>query len=227
MVRKRPPVRPRLALLASDLVALTLCLSAALYLVHQPTSASVDSALLANIVLSLPLLIVVVIALGLNNLYSKAPGQVLKSSFTELHDIVYGLGIAGCAVLGIDHLFGSFERRATLEPVTIVVALLLAVVAIPAGRAVSRAVLRAVKTEQCRVLIVGSGMMAGHLRRYLSWDPRITVVGCVDDDPAPGTDVIGSIEDLPQLVEDLDIHQVMVGFSKTHPADASNSDCSR
>ena len=64
VVRKRPPVRPRLALLASDLVALTLCLSAALYLVHQPTSASVDSALLANIVLSLPLLIVVVIALA-------------------------------------------------------------------------------------------------------------------------------------------------------------------
>ena len=82
------------------------------------------SALLANVVLCLPLLGVVVIALALNNLYSKAPGQVLKSSFTELHDIVYGLGIVGCAVLGIDHLFGSFQRQATLEPVTIVVALL-------------------------------------------------------------------------------------------------------
>jgi len=30
-----------------------------------------------------------------------------------------------------------------------------------------------------------------HLRRYLSWDPRITVVGSVDDDPAPGTAVLG------------------------------------
>jgi exopolysaccharide biosynthesis polyprenyl glycosylphosphotransferase len=180
----------------------------------------VGSALFANIALSLPLLIVVVAAFALNNLYSKAPGQLLKSSFTELHDIVYGLGIAGCVVLGIDHLLGSLERQATLEPVTIVVALLLAVILVPIGRIVSRAVLRAVKAEQCRVLIVGSGMMASHLRRYLSWDPRITVVGSVDDDPAPGTAVLGTIEDLPQLVEDLDIHQVMVGFSRTHPADA-------
>jgi exopolysaccharide biosynthesis polyprenyl glycosylphosphotransferase len=202
------------------LVGLTLCLSAALYLIHQPGGGSVDAAVLANVVLSLPLLIVVVVALALNNLYSKAPGQVLKSSFTEMRDIVYGLGIAGCVVLGIDHLFGSLERQATLEPVTIVVALLFAVAVVPTGRAVSRAVLRAVKTEQCRVLIVGSGMMARHLLLYLSWDPRITVVGCVDDDPAPGTAVLGTIEDLPQLVEDLDIHQVMVGFSRTHPADA-------
>lgn len=218
--KRRPPFRPRLALVASDAVALTLCFSVALQIVHQPRNGSVGSALFANIALSLPLLIVVVAAFALNNLYSKAPGQLLKSSFTELHDIVYGLGIAGCVVLGIDHLLGSLERQATLEPVTIVVALLLAVILVPIGRIVSRAVLRAVKAEQCRVLIVGSGMMASHLRRYLSWDPRITVVGSVDDDPAPGTAVLGTIEDLPQLVEDLDIHQVMVGFSRTHPADA-------
>ena len=212
--------RPRLALVASDVVALAFCLAAALYLVHQAGSASVDAALLANIVLTLPLFAGVVIALALNNLYSKSPGQVLKSSFNELHDIVYGLGIAGCCVLGVDHLFGSLERQATLEPVTIVIALLFAVAFIPTGRAASRAILRTVKAEQCRVLVVGSGMMVRHLLRYLSWDPRITVVGCVDDDPAPGTSVLGTIEDLPQLVEDLDIHQVMVGFSRTHPADA-------
>jgi exopolysaccharide biosynthesis polyprenyl glycosylphosphotransferase len=212
--------RLQLALVASDLVALTLCLSAALYLIHQAGNGSVRSALLADAVLSLPLFVVVVIALALNNLYSKSPGQVLKSSFTELHDVIYGLGIAGCVALGIDHLFGSLERQATLEPVTIVVALLLAAAVIPAGRALTRAGLRAVKTEQCRVLIVGSGMMAGHLLRYLSWDPRITVVGCVDDDPAPGTAVLGTIEDLPRIVEEMDIHQVMVGFSRTHPAEA-------
>jgi len=74
-----------------------------------------DAAVLANVVLSLPLLIVVVVALALNNLYSKAPGQVLKSSFTELRDIVYGLGISGCVVLGIDQLFGPFERQATMK----------------------------------------------------------------------------------------------------------------
>ena len=138
-----------------------------------------------------------------------------------MHDIIYGLGIAGCAVLGVDHLFGSLRGKATLdEPITIVVALLFAAVAIPAMRAISRAALRAVRVEQFRVLIVGSGMMARHLLRYLSWDPRITVVGCVDDNPAPGTAVLGTIEDLPQLVDELAVDQVMVGFSQTHPAEA-------
>ncbi|MGO9880755.1 MAG: sugar transferase [Acidimicrobiales bacterium] len=218
--KSRGRFRPQLALVASDVVGLAICLCLALYLVHQPGTGSVSSILVANVVLSLPLFVAVVTALALNNLYSKSPGQVLKSSFNELHDIVYGLGIAGCCVLGIDHLFGSLERQATLEPVTIVIALLIAVAAIPTGRAASRRALRAVKTEQCRVLIVGSGMMVRHLLRYMSWDPRITVVGCVDDDPAPGTAVLGSIEDLPRLVEELDIHQVMVGFSRTHPAEA-------
>ena len=216
----RASFRSRLALVASDMVALTLCLFAALYLVHQPGNDSPDSALLADVVLSLSLIAIVVVSFSFNSLYSKLPGQVLKSSFTELHDIVYSLGVAGCVILGIGHLFGSLQRQATLEPVTIVIALLFAVVVIPTGRAVSRAVLRAAKIGKCRVLIVGSGMMAGRLIRYLSWDPRITVVGCVDDDPAPGTAVLGTIEDLSQLVEDLDVDQVMVGFSRTHPAEA-------
>jgi exopolysaccharide biosynthesis polyprenyl glycosylphosphotransferase len=221
MPKGRARFGPRLALVASDLAALTLCLSGALYFVHQKSpSPRWDSVLFANVVLSLPLLAVVGISFALNNLYAKAPGQVLKSSFSELHDIIYGLGIAGCAVLGFDHLFGSLQREATLQPLTIVIALLFASVAIPVLRAVSRAALRAVKVEQFRVLIVGSGMMARHLLRYLSWDPRITVVGCVDDDPAPGTAVLGTIDDLPQLVEDLHVDQVMVGFSRTHPTEA-------
>jgi exopolysaccharide biosynthesis polyprenyl glycosylphosphotransferase len=221
MPKGRARFGPRLALVASDLIALTLCLSGALLLTHQKgTSSSQHQALLANVVLSLPLLVVVVLSFALNNLYAKAPGQVLRNSFTELHDIIYGLGIAGCAVLGLDHLFPTFRSEATLDDVTIVFALLFAAVAIPALRAISRAALRAVRVEQFRVLIVGSGMMARHLLRYLSWDPRITVVGCVDDNPAPGTAVLGTIEDLPQLVDELAVDQVMVGFSQTHPAEA-------
>ena len=209
---------PRLALLGTDLLALVACLYVAVEIVHQ--SGSGPHQTLANILLSLPLFVVVVISFSINNLYAKSPGQVLKNSFTELHDIVYALGVAGCVVLGIDHLFGSLEKQATLEPVTIVVALLLAAAAIPAARGLSRALLRLVAVEQFRVLIVGSGMMVRHLQRYLSWDARITVVGCVDDDPAPGTAVLGTIEDLPTLCEELDVDQVMVGFSRTHPQEA-------
>jgi exopolysaccharide biosynthesis polyprenyl glycosylphosphotransferase len=209
---------PRLALLFADLMALAACEYLALLIVQQPGSGPNRS--LANVLLSVPLLIIVVISLSINNGYATSPGQVLKNSFTELHDIVYALGVAGCAVLGIDHLFGSLEKQATLEPITIVVALLLAAAVIPAARGLSRALLKLVVVEQLRVLVVGSGMMVRYLLRYLSWDPRITIVGCVDDDPAPGTAVLGGIDDLSRLCDELVVDQVIVGFSRTHPQEA-------
>ena len=117
MPKGRAHFGPRLALVASDLAALTLCLSGALYLVHQKSpSTSWDSVLLANIVLSLPLLVVVGVSFALNNLYAKAPGQVLKSSFSELHDIIYGLGdrrLRGARRSTISS--ASLQRDATLE----------------------------------------------------------------------------------------------------------------
>jgi exopolysaccharide biosynthesis polyprenyl glycosylphosphotransferase len=209
---------PRMALLFSDLIALALCEYLALLIVQQ--NGSGPNRLLANILLSVPLFIIVVISLSINNGYATSPSQVLKNSFTELHDIVYALGVAGCVVLGIDHLFGSLERQATLEPITIVVALLLAAAALPTARGISRGLLRFVAVEQLRVLVVGSGMMARYLLRYLSWDPRITIVGCVDDDPAPGTAVLGGFDDLARLCDDMAVDQVIVGFSRTHPQEA-------
>lgn len=211
---------PRLALIGSDVLALVACEVAALFVVHQLGAEAIRSALLANVLLSIPLFFAALIAFLANGLYSKRPGQVLKNSFTEFRDIVYALGIAGVAALGIDHLAGSLEKQATLEPATIVVTLLFAAILIPAGRALTRRVLRAVSVEQIRVLIVGTGTMARHLTRYLSWDPRILVVGCVDDDPVPGASVLGTMNDLADLCDAYKIDQVMISFSRTHPADA-------
>ena len=59
-------------------------------------------------------------------------------SLIRLPYIVFDLGIGGCAVLGIDHLFGSLRGEATLEPLTLVVALSLAIVIVPTVRAVTR-----------------------------------------------------------------------------------------
>ena len=209
---------PRMALLFSDLVAIVLCEYLALLVVAQAGSGA--NRVLANVLLSIPLFIIVVVSLSINNAYATSPSQVLKNSFTELHDIVYALGVAGCLVLGIDHLFGSLERQATIEPITVVVTLLLAAAVLPAARGTTRGLLRFVAVEQLRVLVVGSGMMARYLLRYLSWDARITIVGCVDDDPAPGTSVLGGIDDLARLCEELSVDQVIVGFSRTHPQEA-------
>jgi exopolysaccharide biosynthesis polyprenyl glycosylphosphotransferase len=219
-LRRRARFGPRLALVLSDALVLTVCIVAAMNIPGATRPHVSGSRDFANVEFGALVVVVALVAFALNNLYSKSPGQVLKNSFTELHDVVYGLGIAGCVALAIHYWFWSAKNPLSILGVTVVVALLFAAVLVPIGRAVTRSALRVVRLEQFRVLIVGSGMMARHLERYLSWDSRIRVVGCVDDDPTPGTSVLGSIEDLPALVRDLHIDQVMVGFSRTHPAEA-------
>ncbi len=220
--RRRRRIGPRIVLMCSDLLVVGLCEVVALALIHKAPSEITSPNTWDNVVLGIPLPIVAVLAFSLNGLYKKWPQQLLTSSFTELRDTIYALALAGCVVLAINHfvtpMFG--DQNVTFVPDTIVAALLLAAVAVPVGRALVRLWLRAIGFEHCRVLIVGSGMMVRHLLRYLSWDPRITIVGCVDDDPAPGTAVLGRIDQLPAIVEELSVDEVLVSFSRTHPQDA-------
>jgi len=210
----------RLALLGSDIMVLAACELLALFVVHQGGSGTTRSIIFANALLSILLALVMVLCFLANGLYPAAPAHAFKSSFTELRDIGFALGVTGLVVLGIDHLAGSLAKQASLAPATIVGTLLLASIAIPSGRIITRRILRAVSDEKLRVLIIGTGMMTQHLARYLSWDPRIEVVGCVDDDPMPGAKVLGQMNDLVDLCDEYEVDQVMVSFSRTHPADA-------
>ena len=94
---------PQFTLLVSDVVALAGCLFAASYIIHHSAIGPAHSIRYANLVLGLPLFVVVVASFSLNNLYAKSTSQVLKNLFNELHAIVYSLGIAGFAVLCVEH----------------------------------------------------------------------------------------------------------------------------
>lgn len=74
-----------------------------------------------------------------------------------------------------------------------------------------------------RVLIVGSGTVASSVRDRLARDPGAVVVGFVDDDPAPPTEVLGPTALLPALCRDLRVDRVLVSFSRTHPKDLTDS----
>ncbi len=149
----------RIVIVVSDVAALTLCLSGALLLFNKEGSGTKSQAIWANVVLSLPLLVVVVVCFALNRSYANPRDRALKGpgaspvraasplgvltlltadSLIRLPYIMCDLGIGGCAVLVIDHLFGSLRGEATLEPLTLVVALLLAIVIVPTVRVVTR-----------------------------------------------------------------------------------------
>jgi exopolysaccharide biosynthesis polyprenyl glycosylphosphotransferase len=214
----RIAAQPHLLLL-SDVAAIVGCLAIANAVVSYSPHTQPPSTV-ATVLLAMPLPVTVVAAFAANGLYVRWQRQLLSSSFTELRDIAFALALAGCLTLGFDHLFGSLERRSSLEPMCIVAALLMSLPAVAAARAATRGLLRVARVERFRVLIVGSGTVADHLRQYLSWDPRVTVVGAVDDEPVAGSDVIGTLTDLPRLCAERDVDQVLVAFPSTHPTEA-------
>ena len=55
--------------------------------------------------------------------------------------------------------------------------------------------------------------MASHLRAHSS----VQFVGFVDDSPLGRSDVLGELEDLPELCRRYDVARVVVCFSRTHP----------
>ncbi len=213
-------VGPRVALFLTDFLIVSLCEAAALAVVHENPAGATGQVLGTDLLLGAVLPMATALAFLANGLYKRWPHHLMVNTFSELRDIIYALAVAGCFVLGIDHLLGDLNVPASFAPLTTVTALFFSAVTLPIGRAVVRAAIRMAAVQHCRVLIVGSGMMAGHLQHYLSWDHRITVVGCVDDDPAPGTHVLGTIEDLPRICAEHSVDQVIVSFSRTHPADA-------
>jgi exopolysaccharide biosynthesis polyprenyl glycosylphosphotransferase len=213
-------VGPRVALMATDFVVVVLCEYAAAFLLNKAPVQGTRTTLQADLLLGSLLPVTAVLAFLVNGLYQRWPRQLMMNSFSELRDITYALAVAGCVSIGINHLFGDFQVQDSFAPPATVLTLIFCVGTIPISRAAVRGLMRAADVERFRVLIVGSGMMASHLLRYLSWDQRITVVGCVDDDPAPGTAVLGAIEDLPRICSEHAVDQVIVSFSRTHPAEA-------
>jgi exopolysaccharide biosynthesis polyprenyl glycosylphosphotransferase len=66
-----------------------------------------------------------------------------------------------------------------------------------------------------RIIIVGTGQVADRLTARLSRCPDTVVVGHVDDNCAPSSDVLGGLDDLPELCNRHQVDRVIVAFSKT------------
>lgn len=66
-----------------------------------------------------------------------------------------------------------------------------------------------------RILIVGTGQVTARLVARLDRCHDTVVVGQVDDDPTPGSHVLGELDDLPELCRQYRVDRVIVAFSKT------------
>ena len=217
----RPAQGAPLLLVGVDLVLLVIAEAAAVYLTSDPPVVLREPSLAKVALLVAPFPLIALASLATNGLYTRWSHQLLVNSFVDFRNIVNSLAVAGILGFAWQVWWEHHGVHADVGRLTLVVAVGLSLVALPSGRGLCRmAVQHADSRHGIRVLVLGSGTVARQLIRYLSWDSRITLLGCVDDEPAPGQEVLGGLDDLPRLCEELAVDQVLVSFSRTHPASA-------
>jgi exopolysaccharide biosynthesis polyprenyl glycosylphosphotransferase len=129
------------------------------------------------------------------------------------------MAIGGFLTLGAGVLIHRIDGASEIHAAQLASLALVGLVLVPVGRAGARRFRVSNKVNRERVLIVGTGMMVERIRGYFVSDPNVELVGVVDDDPKPGSPIVGTVEDVPRLCKELDVDRILIGFSRTHPGD--------
>ncbi|MFZ0666791.1 MAG: sugar transferase [Acidimicrobiales bacterium] len=209
------------AMAIADFISLTLALAAGLAFLaevsNQPANGIARFG--ANFGDDITFPIVTLFALAVYGLYQKSNRRFRKESFGDLGRIAHAMAVGGFLTLGAGVLIHRIDGASEIHPAQLASIAIMGLIFVPVGRAAGRRFRVSTQGNRDRVLIVGSGMMVERIRGYFEFDPSVELVGAVDDDPKPGSDVVGTTADLPRLCKELNIDRVLIGFSRTHPSD--------
>lgn len=149
-------------------------------------------------------------ALHLHGLYRRPSSRLRPSGWWRPWVIARSLPTAALLSLGTEAVLFRGDR-VTLTAA--VVMTLPAMALVPLGR---RVVVRLFGPPTVtRILVVGTGQVADRLTSRLSRCGDTYVVGCVDDDPTPGSHLLGGLQDLPALCVQHKIDRIIVAFLVT------------
>ncbi|WP_243841394.1 sugar transferase [Mycobacterium sp. DL592] len=153
------------------------------------------------------------VALHLHGLYRRPASRLRPSEWWRPMVVARCLPTAALLALGADTFIGGGGRMLTL---TAAVAMTLpAIVLVPFGR---RLVVRLFDPTVSRILVIGTGPSSVRLTSRLQRCPDTLVVGHVDDNPTPGTLVLGSLSDLPAVCKAYQVDRVIIGFPRADDA---------
>jgi exopolysaccharide biosynthesis polyprenyl glycosylphosphotransferase len=158
------------------------------------------------------------LAAGLFKLYDSDSSRVDHSTVDDLVRVSLLVTVGSFLFTRISPLVSSNEPNAA--KVTVFWAS--AIVLVAASRMAARTVVRRSARYLENTLIVGAGDVGQRLATKLRQHPeyRLNLVGVVDDDPpesaraAGACPIVGSVDQLPELVHELDVGRVIVAFSR-------------
>jgi FlaA1/EpsC-like NDP-sugar epimerase len=206
-------------LLLVDLVAVWISLAATFVAGEQIGSEPAfiaPGAVLAGLALAVTMLWPAIFAAY--GLYERQTRAIAPSSLDEVADLFHAL-LAGSLVLLV---VGQGARKgfewAIYSPLEAAMFLVFALVLIPLGRACVRTWVLPNVLAPRRALIVGSGLEGRVVQRKLEAHPEYSmqVVGFVDSERGP--EVLGAPEDLPRLIDTLEVDWVVLATS-SEPTD--------
>ena len=150
-------------------------------------------------------------------LYERQVRGFSPPGLDELSNLFHAL-LAGSLLflLGAQAL-KRFASLSLYTPVEAVLFLAAAIVAVPLVRAGVRSWVLPAFARTRRTLIIGAGpvgrLVADRIGRHPEYG--LELVGFVDDEDVDGGEpLVGSVKDLPRLVEELDVEWVIVAFSR-------------
>ena len=150
------------------------------------------------------------LALNLHGLYRRPASRLRPSGWWRPWVIARCLPTAALVALAAEALLYSGDRMTLTAAVAMT---LPAALLVPLGR---KQVVRLFGPPTVtRILVVGTGQVADRLIARLGRCGDTHVVGQVDDDPVPGSTVVGRVADVPELCARHGVDRVIVAFSRT------------
>ena len=167
--------------------------------------------------LAIPVAIAIyLLALAINRQYTSWRGRTLADQLISLYS---GIGLAGVLMLAAIEVgnLGLSYSRLTILHLAIISLILMTGERYLLRQYETRLRRQGIGTE--RVLMVGTGAGSELLIRRMNMFPQygFHVVGVATDDPVPGESyvgvpVVGSVQDLPNLVRSLEVDQVFLAL---------------
>lgn len=141
--------------------------------------------------------------------------QIAPRVADDLGFIASSLGVAGLCLFALRSVPAI---GAVVRPSSIAVALGAGALLVPIAREAGISLAARNPANVARVIVVGSGFIAGYLTDRLSRCSLVHVHGIVDDCPNGSRRSLGRLDDLPLLCKALSVDRVVVAFSERHPA---------
>lgn len=157
------------------------------------------------------------LALRVKGTYARSRRRMTTSAFDDLSTLETGVVAAALVLLAVEAVGGPVVRSA-LPPAAVLAGYSGAAVALPLGRAVAFSGFGVRTGPPARVVVLGTGTVAGDVVRRLVHNRHVEVVGFVDDDPVEGQPVMGGLDELPDICRREAVDRVVVAFSRAHPS---------